>query len=536
MSDFIFHLPLGTILNDLYRIEKVLGQGGFGITYLATDMRLNRQVAIKEFFPKDFCNRNTSTGHVETSSQSTNDFIENLKHKFLKEARHIAGMCHPNIIPIFGAFEANDTAYYVMELIEGASLADVVLRNGKLTPGQALNYIAKIGYALEYIHSKRFTHLDVKPANIMLRQSDNEPILIDFGLSKRYDESGNQTSTTPTGISHGFAPIEQYQDGGVSEFSPRTDLYALAATFYYAVTGIVPPSASTLIETELMFPDDFPKALRKPVLKAMSPARPKRHPSIHAFVKDLLNPGDFKEPNSDEEKPDERQQDVKTASTNPLETEKRTANSNLQTYLAQHNSDAPLKTVSNKPPQKKKNSSLYSILAVVAVLGLGIVLYFSFFNETEQNDTVAEQVWVNRDASGSSENNDVAVDTVPAEETAPETPTEELPAAYEMDYTPLTHKLKGEIGGLNIEMEIKDVNEKILSARYRYPGSNSGWINLEVHNGYFENIVLFEEQNGKTIGQWQGELVYPEGIIEFTGDHINFIKDRTIPFSLYGEF
>ncbi len=273
--------------HDTYRIERVLGQGGFGITYLATDLNLDRLVAIKEFFPKDYCDRESSTSHVTLGTQSASEFVNKLKAKFLKEARNIAKFDHPGIIKIHAAFEENNTAYYVMDYIEGESLSEMVKRHGPLSEAKALDYIKKVGKALEYVHSKQINHLDIKPANIMVRRSDDNPILIDFGLSKQYDSSGNQTSTTPTGISHGYAPMEQYNDGGVKEFSPQTDLYSLAATLYYILSGTTPPQATKLIEDELTFPAAIPTNLIMPISKAMSTKRRNRHETINEFVREL---------------------------------------------------------------------------------------------------------------------------------------------------------------------------------------------------------------------------------------------------------
>ena len=273
--------------HDTYRIERILGQGGFGITYLATDLCLKRKVAIKEFFPKDYCGRETATSHVTLGTQNANEFVNKLKAKFLKEARTIAKFDHPGIIKIHAAFEENNTAYYVMDYIEGESLSEIVKRFGALPETKAVEYISKVGEALEYVHARKINHLDIKPANIMVRRSDDNPILIDFGLSKQYDSSGNQTSTTPTGISHGYAPMEQYNDGGVHEFSPQTDIYSLGATLYYILSGITPPNATKLIEYELSFPATIPHRLIAPISKAMSPVRRNRYTTVDLLIEDL---------------------------------------------------------------------------------------------------------------------------------------------------------------------------------------------------------------------------------------------------------
>ncbi len=284
------YLQEGTSLyHGVYRIDKVLGQGGFGITYLATDVNLDMKVAIKEFFPENFCYRDTDTSHVNLGTASSHEFIERLKQKFLKEARNIAKLNHPGIIRIHAAFEENATAYYVMDYIDGCTLYDIVKRNGPLPESKALVYINKVGKALEYIHDRKMNHLDVKPANIMVRHIDDTPVLIDFGLSKQYDSSGMQTSTTLTGLSHGYAPFEQYNEGGVSEFSPQTDIYSLAATLYYLLTGVVPPPAPRLIDDGLTFPQGFPAHLKAPITQAMSTARKNRQSTVGEFLADLDN-------------------------------------------------------------------------------------------------------------------------------------------------------------------------------------------------------------------------------------------------------
>lgn len=281
-------LKAGALLrHETYRIERILGQGGFGITYLATDLSLDRLVAIKEFFPKDYCDRVGDTSHITLGTSSSAEFVSRLKAKFLKEARNIAKLDHPGIIKIHAAFEENNTAYYVMDYIKGESLSDRVKRQGPLSLDAALKYIKGIGGALEYIHTKHINHLDLKPANVMVRESDDIPILIDFGLSKQYDSDGNQTSTTPTGISHGFAPLEQYNDGGVKEFSPQTDIYSLAATLSYLVSGIVPPHATKLIEDGINFPSDFPQVIQHAISIGMASARKNRYSSVSLFINAL---------------------------------------------------------------------------------------------------------------------------------------------------------------------------------------------------------------------------------------------------------
>ena len=284
-------LKSGAILQGgRYRIVDSLGRGGFGITYLAEQVNLHRKVCIKEFFPKDYFKRDEDSVSISLLSESFKENMSRFKAKFVKEAQTIATLNHANIIPIHDVFEENGTAYYVMDYIEGESLSDIVKRRGALTESDAVRYIREVASALEYIHERKINHLDVKPGNIMVRTKDDRAILIDFGLSKHYDAtSGEATSTTPVGVSHGYAPMEQYQDGGVSTFSPETDIYSLGATLYYLVTGNVPPQATVVAERGLPYLDNLSSNIRKAIKISMSYWRKDRPHTIKEFLALLDN-------------------------------------------------------------------------------------------------------------------------------------------------------------------------------------------------------------------------------------------------------
>ncbi len=268
-----------------YRIISTLGRGGFGITYLAEHTMTRRRVCIKEYFPKDYYRRNEDATSIALSSDGFAESMNRYKAKFVKEAQTIATFSHPNIVPIHDAFEENDTAYYVMEYVEGGSLSDIVKGNGALDEATAVDYVRQIASALSYIHERRVMHLDIKPGNIMLRTSDERAMLIDFGLSKHYNDDGEQTSTTPVGISHGYAPFEQYKDGGVSIFSPATDIYSLGATLYYLVTGSVPPSATDIAKGGIDTPTNLSPGVQRAIKEAMNYWREDRPQSIDDFLK-----------------------------------------------------------------------------------------------------------------------------------------------------------------------------------------------------------------------------------------------------------
>ena len=277
------HLKNGAVLKrGEYRIEKLLGQGGFGITYMAIQSGLNRKVAIKEFFMKEHCNRDADTSRVSVPSIGSRELVERFKAKFIKEAQMISEYRHPNIVNIHDVFEENGTAYYVMEYHDGGSLSSLDL---PLSVDEASGYIRQIASALSYLHKRNTMHLDVKPSNILLDESGNA-VLIDFGVSKHYDaEDGSQTSSTPVGLSRGYAPLEQGKAGGVSQFTPSTDIYSLGATFFKLITGHTPPEADDVYEDGLPpFPSSVPSEIASVIDKSMQPRRKDRPQSIEEFL------------------------------------------------------------------------------------------------------------------------------------------------------------------------------------------------------------------------------------------------------------
>lgn len=287
MKRSTYSLPVGsTLMQGKYRIVAVLGQGGFGITYKGEHTMLGTTVAIKEFFMKGACERDENSTHV-TTSQSNSELASRFRTKFLKEAKTLAALKHPNIIRVFDVFEDNGTAYYVMDYIEGNNLSDIVEGKGRLSEPLALKYIRQVANALDYLHQKKLLHLDVKPANILLDKNTGNAILIDFGVSKQYDQDGQQTSTTPPAISKGYSPVEQYAQGSnVKTFSPATDIYSLAATLYKLVTGNTPPESNLLLnEDEQLppYPSNVSEATRNAIAECLQ-TRKKRPQSISEFL------------------------------------------------------------------------------------------------------------------------------------------------------------------------------------------------------------------------------------------------------------
>ena len=294
--------PGSTLQNGKYEIQRKLGQGGFGITYLALQRNLHRTVVIKEFFMEGHCTREGQTHQVTVATGGDRSLVDMFYDKFFKEACHIAQLEHPNIVSIIDVFEENSTAYYVMRYAPNGSLEAKVNCEGFLSEPEATRYILKVADALRFVHEHKMTHLDVKPDNILLSEKD-EPWLVDFGLSKQYDYAGKATSFTPLGYSNGYAPLEQYMPGGAGTFSPESDIYSLGATFYKLLTGVTPPDASSVANEGLPLQALKDKGVSQQtiyvIFQAMEHLRKDRLRDMSTFI-DLLKgnaaPGQTEQP------------------------------------------------------------------------------------------------------------------------------------------------------------------------------------------------------------------------------------------------
>ena len=286
-------LPVGTVLRGAvytYTVEKVLGQGSFGITYLASTLikgplgELPMPVAVKEFFAKDLDSR----GEGGTVSARTEDGVAYRYAKaFQRESQNLSKMKHPGIVKVLEAFQTNGTYYYSMEYLPGGSLDDKVKGEG-IPEAEALPMIKKIGEALAFMHGRKMMHLDLKPKNIMLK-ADGMPVIIDFGLSKQYDERGEPESSSTIGLgTPGYAPLEQANRNSGKLFQSTLDIYALGATLYKMLTGVTPPDASSILDDGLPEIELKSKGVSDTTISAirnaMSPGRKNRTPSVEDFL------------------------------------------------------------------------------------------------------------------------------------------------------------------------------------------------------------------------------------------------------------
>ena len=221
-----------------YEIKSILGQGGFGITYLAYDTNLKQQVAIKEYLPTEFSTRDASST-VQPISESHSKIFKWGLQRFLEEAQTLAEFKHPNIVRVHSFFEENNTAYIIMDYENGVDLSTLIRKGERFDEQRLLGILLPIIDGLELVHKGGFIHRDIKPANIFIR-NDGSPVLLDFG-SARHAISG-QTKTMTSLVTPGYAPFEQYHEGEGKQ-GPWTDIYSLGATCYCAITGKPPPDA-----------------------------------------------------------------------------------------------------------------------------------------------------------------------------------------------------------------------------------------------------------------------------------------------------
>ena len=288
-------LQPGTVIhgthND-YRIERVLGQGSFGITYVA-NVRLKGRlgaiestatVAIKEFFLRDVSSRNG----LRVFSVSDSTLCSDYRRDFLREAQNLSRLDNDHIVKVLETIEENDTVYYVMEYLSGGNLDQHILSHGKLSCREALDIAIQIGEALKCMHAQHMLHLDLKPLNVM-RGEDGHIVLIDFGLSKCFGADGQPESSTRIGQgTTGYAPIEQHSFNKADGFMPTLDIYALGATLFKMLTGSVPPEASVVLNEGLPVDElssaGVPPAVIALVERAMQPLRRMRHQTVSEFI------------------------------------------------------------------------------------------------------------------------------------------------------------------------------------------------------------------------------------------------------------
>ena len=493
--------------SNQYIIRSVLGSGGFGITYSASfsttigSLPVQVIVAIKEHFLKNDCARDDSL--AITYSKPASDRVENSLRTFISEARRLQSISggHPNIVHVSEVFSANNTAYYVMEYIEGRSLAELVRETGPLSWQKTYELMKPIVGAVAYLHNNKITHLDIKPANIMLASENDSvrPVLIDFGLSKHYNEDGTATSALNIqGYSDGFAPIEQY--AGISTFSPMSDVYSLAATIIFCLTGKTPPSALQLDRetADKLIPGDVPPNVRHILLDALKMHPNERINNAGALISALSNAWEapmepmppIPQSNKNDEKPGEKAADKaendatrivgasgggNSVTPPPVATDDATrlsdndgkapADDDQATAMLGAGEEAPAQTFDDKEEHepKKRSKKLWLILLIVLLagaVGIGALMYLD--NQRSHSDKENAP-----DKESSTELDGPYRLGDPAEVAAPEVadPSDSVVADSETDYyISRCYNAIETINGTSTEGELSEALDSAVSA------------------------------------------------------------------------
>lgn len=283
----IKQLAVGTTLcNGKYVIERVIGEGGFGITYFARHTLLNHAFAIKEFFVSGRCVRDTQH-HTITLQDISPETFEKYRQRFVDEAKTLINLDHPGVVKVVDIFEENNTSYIVMPFVEGETLQHVVETRGRLPYDVAVNYIAQLSEAIAYLHERHILHRDIKPENLIITP-ENKVVLIDFGSAREFINDEVQRHTAI--LTQGYAPPEQY--AAQSKKGNYTDIYSMGAVFYFAITGKKPIDSALRSIERLQEPVELipglPNEANSTIMKAMALKPEDRYQTVREFVVDLV--------------------------------------------------------------------------------------------------------------------------------------------------------------------------------------------------------------------------------------------------------
>ena len=366
LADHVDALQRGARLNQ-YEISNVLGAGGFGITYLAEDTLLDAPVAIKEYLPGDLASRQANSQVTAKSTATVNDFQWGL-NRFMEEARTLAKFRHGNIVHVNQVFEANNTAYIVMEYAKGETLSEYLQRCAPLDEAKTRDILIPIMDGLRRVHERNFLHRDIKPGNIILRD-DGGPVLIDFGAARQAIETKSRSITSI--VTEGYAPLEQYDPNGNQ--GPWTDIYALGAVAYKCLTGNTPPAATSRVRNDPLAPLDVAakgrvsKELASAVMWALSVYEEQRPQSIDAFAKAIE--GDFSASGANQ--PPEMTRYIRPAVSEPVTPATAPVEAN-----SSRSSPPPSPAPASAPSNIKMSPQMIAIAGcVVLVLAVGAVAF-----------------------------------------------------------------------------------------------------------------------------------------------------------------
>ena len=432
MEENLHCLRKGTRLIGRYIIEGVLGQGGFGITYLGIDELHEKKVAIKEFFPQGIVTRNIEyQDTVTVTFVGEKDNYEKGKERFLKEARTMAKFSKDEgIVKALDFFEINNTAYIVMEYLEGITLKQYLRENQRIAPEDLIELLVPLIESLDEIHSQGMIHRDISPDNIMVLP-DGRIKLMDFGAARDYTEFGEKSLSIV--LKPGYAPPEQYQTHGIQ--GPWTDIYALCATMYKCITGENPPDAIERVMDDSLkkiseFGITIPPQEEAAIIKGMSVSAKDRYQDIKDFCEDLY--GGYEETPVSENKESEIKPDLikenvedkvntlaeetpeseSVASEEAAESEKVSAKENMEAVSQKKIDRKSLEQCENKEetsvqnvksesdnkkqgqPKKFSGKAVLAVILCILLVGGGVKLYsdkkYTLHNPKIEDDSSTE--------------------------------------------------------------------------------------------------------------------------------------------------
>ena len=384
-SDAPYHLTRGTTLAGRYLVGNVLGEGGFGITYIGLDTTLSKRVAIKEFYPSGAANRTNAVSEQVIVSQGKEDFFNKGVNRFLFEAKNVAAFSEEEgIVDVLDYFQENGTAYIVMEFLDGQNLKDYVNTNGRFKLEQLVTLLTPVMKSLGYMHSKGIIHRDISPDNIMYTKRGKLK-LMDFGSARYYTNEDRKMSVI---LKQGFAPEEQYRSNG--EQGPYTDVYAMCATIYACITGSAPVnSLDRLVGDTLKTPSQcgvqtLPHQ-EKALMHGLAVLKKDRTPDMDTLIREFTTPAaepsdPLVQPKAEAipKKPVQPAYDPAYRQAQPVY-----PNAYPQTYP---NSYQPAQN-EQKPKKSKAPLIVVIVVTVLALIGGGIALAVILRNGGGDSDT-----------------------------------------------------------------------------------------------------------------------------------------------------
>ncbi len=377
-------LSSGHLLYNRYTIQQTLGQGGFGITYLAIDQKLEQEVCIKELF---ISGNSTRGANMTVQSQGHSSFsFQEFVDRFIQEARQLVKFQHPNIVRVIDIFEENDTAYLVMEYVKGETLKQQIQQKGILAEKEAMLLISQLMDAVDSVHSKGMLHRDIKPDNILISK-EGRVVLIDFGSAREFAE-GKTTHQTAM-ITPGYAPPEQYSDR--AKRGPFTDIYALGATLYHLLTGEKPIASTDRSFEELVPPHQLNSKISlqvsNAILRAMELRPDDRFQSIASMREAMNAPAPTGSSNSSKEKSAAKSKAVKESAIKDSTVIQENPSQATVIQSRNENTTALKTPPPTKPAPKKSYTWVLILLFVGFILFIGISLAAVFLLSDSGSET-----------------------------------------------------------------------------------------------------------------------------------------------------